>query len=176
MSKAEAKADDAAEAPRKKSKLLPIIVGVVLLLAAGGGAAAWFFLKKGDDEAAAKADAEAHGEHAKANKKADKHAPPVYVPLDPFVVNLADAEESRYLQVGLVLEVEEEAVVAAVKAQMPAIRNRILLLLSSKNAAELASLEGKQKLAQAIVDEARAPLPKKGPTVEGVHFSSFIIQ
>jgi flagellar FliL protein len=52
------------------------------------------------------------------------------------------------------------------------------MLLSSKRASEITSMEGKQKLAEAVVAEVRAPLSMPGPTkgIEAVHFSAFVIQ
>ena len=75
--KAAPKADDAP--PKAKSKMMLIIIIVVILAAAGGGGA-WFMMKGGD---------EAHETGgAKKTKKASKSAPPEYVVLEQFVVNL----------------------------------------------------------------------------------------
>jgi len=156
-----------AAAPKKgKGLLIAVLAGVALLLAGGGGA--WYFLK-GSGEAAADT---AHGD-----KKAPKKAP-LFVTLEPFTVNLRDDEGAHYLQVAVVLSVTDAGVGDAIKVHMPMIRNGILLLLSSKRSDELASLDGKQKLATEIATEARKPLAAAGVTegVESVYFSSFVIQ
>lgn len=156
-------AEQAAATPpaKGKSKKL-ILIAAIVLLAAGGGGAGWYFMHKGK--------ADEHAEPAPVKK-----APPVFVTLEPFTVNLAD--QDRFLQVGVVYEVAGNEVAEAMKAQMPVIRSRILLLLSSKTVEALTGVDGKQKLAEELLTEARAPLAPKGDEAIGqVHFSSFVIQ
>ena len=156
------------DAPKKKSKkgLIIAIASVVLLGAGGGGA--WFFLNKGepDPEAAAQASAD--------KKKAAR----VFVTLEPFIVNLADRESERYAQVGVVLEVENKETEAQMTAKMPAVRNEILLLLSSKQAEEVSSREGKEQLAKEIVVASNKILETTPATntIERVNFTHLIIQ
>lgn len=177
----EATADAASgKGGKSKAKLL-IIVGIVLaVLLAGGGAAAFFLTKKGQDEtAAAGDDAEAEEQDApkgkkKAKKKAKGDHPPIFVSLDPFTVNLSDTDADRFAQIQLVLEVSEKTVDEELKVQLPAVRNAILLLLSSKSARELLTLEGKQKLATEVVAATAARIGDD--KVESVHFAQFIVQ
>ena len=124
--------------------MLAIIAAAVLLLAGGGGAV-WVFLSKGDAEHAAQAE-----------KPRLKH-PPKFVTLEPFVVNLS-GEVQHYLQVGIDLKVSEEVIEDQIKAHLPQIRNGVLLLLSSKNADELGTLEGKNLLRREIRAAVNAPL------------------
>jgi flagellar FliL protein len=154
---------DAPPAPvRGKSKKLMLIAAIVLLAVAGGGSAAWYFTNKGKANEPAEA-------------AAPQKAPTVFVNLETFTVNLAD--EGRFLQVGIVYAVAGNEIAEAMKVQMPVIRSRILLLLSSKNADALTGVDGKQKLAEELLVEARAPLAPKGDeSIAQVHFSSFVIQ
>ncbi|GCL65009.1 flagellar basal body-associated FliL family protein [Pseudaquabacterium pictum] len=205
---AAAAADAAPPAKGGKKKLIIIIVAVLLVVLIGGGAA-FFLLKKKPAEG----EEGAEGGHAKAEAaepapkprpKHDPKHPPVFVPLDPFTVNLADKETERYAQIGVTLELEDAKTEAELKIYMPAIRNNILMVLSHKTAAQLLTREGKDKLAQSIlyasvrplgydIEEeeeeeepaADAPPPKKKkkkkkpPTnlpVVAVHFSNFIVQ
>jgi flagellar FliL protein len=123
--------------------------------------------KNADAEAAATADEGEDGEaeHAPAAKQTkkpehdkDEHkGPPTFVPLDPFIVNLADKEGERFAQVGISLQVEDAHIAEEMKGYMPAIRNAVLMILSHKTSAELLSIEGKRKLAEEIRrDAARA--------------------
>jgi flagellar FliL protein len=123
----------------------------------------------------------------------------VFVPLDPFVVNLADREADRFAQVGITLEVADAHVGDEIKAYMPAIRNNILLLLAHKTSAELMDHEGKEQLAKEVRREALRPMGFELPDedeesaakkkkkkakaeeaqelpIKSVQFSSFIIQ
>ena len=164
---------DAGTAPKKKGKkLLIIIIAALVLLAAAGGGAAFLMMKK--NMAGAKPEA----------KKATRSGPPVFTALEPFTVNLADPGREHYLQIGLTYEVHAADVGEALKSQMPLIRSRVLLLLTSRTADELASPQGKGKLASDLVGLARAALAgataasaknDEGGVID-VHFSSFIIQ
>lgn len=206
---APAPAAKAEDAPKKGGKKKLIVIALAVLLAAGGGGG-WMFYAKSKAAAAEAAEAAANGDdedthHApkKTAKKAhvDKGAPPVFLPLDPFVVNIADEETERYLQLGITLQLDDAKTGDQVKAYMPVIRNNILLLVAHKHAAELQTHEGKEKLARQIQRETLRPMgievddedeedddaPKKKKKkkkrqvatdypVVAVHFSSFIIQ
>jgi flagellar protein FliL len=155
----------AESAPKKgKGKLLVIIIATVVLLAGGGGAA-WYFLhakKTGEQEVAHES------EPAKA---------PVFVKLEPFTVNLTSDGEDHYLQTDVELKVSDAKIVDKVKEHMPEIRNNLLLLLSSKTAGGLASVEGKQKLSGEIKEQVNKVLHGKDEDgVSGVFFTSFVIQ
>ena len=178
--------EEGAEAPKKKSKKLLIIIlaAVILLVLAGGGA---FMLLKKDSHAENDEDiAEETVKSKKKDKKADS-APPVFVNLDTFTVNLIPETGDQYLQVILALELEDAHADEAIKAHMPKVRNNIMLLLSSKKASELLPKEGKEGLAEALKHEINAIIepPQKnkraetisneGP-VKSVLFTSFIIQ
>jgi flagellar protein FliL len=148
-------------APPKKKKKLIIIVASVLLLASGGGGAAWYFGMRGKS-----------AENAQA---APKKVLPIFLNLEPFVVNLSGSE--NYLQVGVVYAVDTNEVSEAIKAHLPAVRSRVLLRLSSKTVAELTTLEGKQKLTDEILNDAKESLDeaqRKG--LINMHFSAFVIQ
>jgi flagellar FliL protein len=200
----------AADAPKSggKKKLI-MMVAVAAIVLGGGGVGALVMMKKKAADAAAAADGDGEAAPAHAEKKkssSEKKEKPTFVPMDPFVVNLADHDSDRYAQIGITLEVGDEKVGEEIKAYLPAIRNNILLLLAHKSSADLQGGEGKEKLAKQIrrealkamgeeVDEedddeeapaADAPPPKKkkkkkksvedDAPIRSVQFSSFIIQ
>lgn len=186
---AKPEADATAKAAAPKSKKMLVIVGAVLVLALGGGGAFYFMSKN----SAAEGDAS----HAVASKPAAPKTPPVYLPLDNMVVNLADPGGERVTQIGITLEVRDAKASDAVKVYLPAIRSGVLMLISQRTADELLSQEGKEKLAAAILREASIPFgggdeeeedttntkkKKRRAVVEveypvvGVLFSSFIVQ
>jgi flagellar protein FliL len=156
-------------APDKRRKLLIVggIVAAVALCAVG----AYYFLKPKSATEDVKPVA---GQAApKATQKLW-----LYLPMDTFTVNLRDAEQERFLQATINLEIADSATVEAIKLQMPSIRNRVLLLLSSKTSEDLMPREGKEKLSAEIATELRKSL--EGATaskgVEQVLFSHFVIQ
>ncbi|HXU50550.1 MAG TPA: flagellar basal body-associated protein FliL [Casimicrobiaceae bacterium] len=150
----------AAAAPAKSGrKWLFIAVALVAVLAIGG--AGWYFLAP----------------HAAAEAKAAAPKPPVFVPLDAFTVNLAEENGDHYLQVGIVYQVSDDKVVDTMKQYMPVLRNRILLLLSSKKPSDLASVDGKRKLVDELVAAVKDAMPlPTGQEVRGALLSSFVIQ
>ena len=143
-------AADAAPAPKGKKKLIIIIAAAVLLLGGGGGAALMLMKKKPVDEEGGDDHAQVEKAKPKAAAAAPRHDPkhpPVFTPLDPFTVNMADRETERYAQVALTLELDDAKTGETVKAFMPAIRNNILMVLAHKTSAQILGAEGKTKLA-----------------------------
>ena len=132
-------------APPKAGKKKLVIIVAVLVLALGGGGGAFFMMKKKAAEAEEAAGEDGHAKTAKKDKKKDEKVLPVFVPLDPFTVNLADRETERFAQVGITLEIDDAKTGDQLKAYMPAIRNNILMTLAQKTAAELQTVEGKEK-------------------------------
>ena len=157
---AAAAAEPVADAPKKGKKKLIIIVAAALILVGGGGGG-YFFMAKKKAEAAAAAAAEEDGEDAapvhKASKDGHKTAP-TYVPLDPFVVNLADKESDRFAQIGVTLQVDDAKFADEMKTYMPAIRNGILMVLAHKTSSQLLARAGKESLAEEIMREAAKPM------------------
>jgi len=156
--------------PKAKSKMMIIIIAVVLLAAIGGGGA-WFMMRGSADD---------HAAGAPKKAKAAKAAPPEYVALESFTVNLQPQAEGtdQYLQVQMTLQVAGAEQAELFKTNMAKVRNRILLLLSSKKASEINTIEGKKKLAGEIVAVTKEPFVEKGDEqeVSEVLFTSFIIQ
>lgn len=147
--------------PKRSFKKILILAFVGLLLI-GGGLGAYLFLS--DDPPAAK---EAQASHAPAKHTAT-------MPLDPFLVNLADRESRRYLKLKVELEVENEGAAKELEKLLPRIRDALILLLSSKTYLDLSTYEGKQQLKQEIKQKVTA-LPG-GSKVSEVFFTEFVAQ
>ena len=175
-------ATNSAAAPAQgKSKKLIIIGAVVALLVVVIAAAVLFLANRSQGDM--------YGDDAPA--KSVKLVP-TFLPLENMVVNLADAGGDRFAQVGITLELQDEATASTVKQYMPSIRNGILMLVSQRTADELLLREGKEQLAADILREVTRPLGTDKPRakadededrprrrsnpVQRVLFSSFIIQ
>lgn len=187
---AKPEAADADKPPAKSKKMLIIILAAVLVLVLGGGGAFFFISKKH----AAEEDGEEVAPPPKAAAHAAPKTPPVYLPMDSMVVNLADPGGERVAQVGITLELMDAHASDTVKSYLPTIRSSILMLISQRTADELLKAEGKEKLVEDIVkaaavpfgggeeEEDHAPKKKKKKVVHveypvtGVLFSSFIVQ
>jgi flagellar FliL protein len=165
----------AAEAAPKKSrkKLVFIIVLLLVVILAIAAAGAFLLMKRHSAE-------EADEEEVVTETVKKKNAPPVYVAMDAFTVNLAPDPADQYVQLILSVEVASPQIDERIKAYTPKIRNNVMMLLSSKKAAELLTKEGKEKLAVEIRDQMNqvlAPNAKGDDApVKEVLFTSFIIQ
>ncbi len=170
--KAEAKAEAAPAGGGSKKKLIIIIVAV-LVLALGGGGAAWYFMHGADS-----AEHEEEPVKKKSKKKKKEAGPPVYVPVEAFTVNLQPEEGEQYLQLAFTLQLSDAEQSEVIKSNMPKVRSRILLLLSSKRASEINTPEGKQQLGKEILEQVNLPFEEHGDEqeVSEVLFTSFIIQ
>jgi len=155
---------EVAPAPKSKKKLIIMIAAAVIL--AGGGGAGWYFTHQKSDHKSVEAK---HEEPA--------HAP-VFVTLEAFTVNLQPDPDDKFLQTEISLQVDNPEQAELMKAQMPAVRSRLLMLLTSKTASEISTSEGKQKLSDEIIAEVKKPFAKgaKPQEVTGVFFTSFVIQ
>ncbi|WP_244814907.1 flagellar basal body-associated protein FliL [Caballeronia sp. Lep1P3] len=146
----------------KLKRILIIAIGATALLGAGAGTAYFVIGKTGHGAA-----------------KPVPVPPPVFFPLDSLTVNLqADDGIMHYLRVGLTLKLKNEKAQAALTERMPEIRSRVLLLLSAKHPEELATIDGKRKLAS----ELRTAVETAGSTVDQpahvdeVLFTEFVVQ
>ncbi len=172
-------------APKTKKKLI-ILIAIVLVLAIGGGAAAYFMLKKPDAAHAKGKPGEKaeHGEEAAAEEGAEEegHADPktalTFVPFETFTVNLLPDPDEKFLQLDLTMEVKGAELAEKMKTQMPALRNRVLLLLTSKKASDISTPEGKAQLSEELLVELKKPLTAHGKPLQvtQVLFTSFVIQ
>ncbi len=155
-------------APKKSNKKLIIIIAVVSLLLIGGGVAG--FLMMGGEPA--------EGEHAAEEAEAEKPKDPVFVKLDTFTVNLNPEEGEKFLQVDITLNASGAHDADEIEKRMPQVKNRILMILTSKLASEISDMEGKQMLAEEITESVNEPYSEGGEplTVTEAFFTSFVIQ
>jgi flagellar FliL protein len=170
-------------APKKSKKLLFIVVALILalVLAAAG---VLLLLAKGGSEG----EEEEEAQEEVVSKKGNSGAPPVFVEMESFVVNLVPEKTENgdigpYMRATLSLEVDSPAEDAQLKAWMPRIRNDVTLIMSGKKESELRTKEGKEALAQEIRDGVNSVIspPRKGGKapdgpVRAVLFTQFIIQ
>jgi len=177
---------------KKKGGKLKLIILLVVLLAVlgGGGFAAWkFFLQpkmagggnqteathseespSGNGEEGKKAEGEGgHGEGGKAPAGG-----PQLVKLETLVVNLSDPTGRRYLKATMEVEMANAAAAADLNANMPKIKDMLLMLLSSKTYADIATMDKKLELKNEIVDRLNLVVGKA--KIKGVYFTDFVVQ
>ncbi|AOU98463.1 hypothetical protein BI364_11305 [Acidihalobacter yilgarnensis] len=154
-----------------KTKLI-VIISVIVLLVLGLGIGATLFLTGAFSHKADKAD-KAHTE-APAPKK-----PAIYMSIEPaLVVNLGPDQPVRFLQIGIDVMAREQKVIDAVKENMPAIRNRLISLLSGQKYAVVSTPDGKETLRKQVLASINEVLKAAGDQhlVEQVYFTNFVMQ
>ncbi len=155
----------------KKSPLKWILLLVILLLLGGGGYFAYIKFFSGAEEKPA--------EEQTAEQQAGEQAVPTQgehqiVTLPTFLVNLADPLGRRYLKMTLDVECVSPEAAEELNKNMPKVRDAIILLLSSKTYADLATLENKTLLKMEIVKKLNLVLGK--PDIAQVYFTEMVIQ
>lgn len=140
-----ASAEAAPKAGGKKGLIKLIVIVLVVGGAIGGGA--WWYLGHKNAEGAAEA-------------KQAPAKPPVFYPLETFTVNLVLIETPQFLQTGITLQVSDNAVIEELKTLTPVVRDRILMLMSSRKSTDLLTIEGKRQLGSDIVDAMNEVLGK----------------
>ncbi|XKE45451.1 flagellar basal body-associated protein FliL [Halomonas organivorans] len=142
---------------------------VVLVVLASSAAAAALFMVFNQDDGQAKAD----------EPQAVEYQAPIFVEIEPFTVNLADDDYgARLLYAGISLKVADTQSKELLASHMPQVRSRLLTLLAGKQAAELTSPNGKQRLAEQVKAALEAPMAETQPelTIDDVLFTEFIVQ
>ena len=172
---------EAKEEDHKKSGVLRWIILPVSLIVLGGGGffSNWKFSCLPAPETALAAETEkSHGEAKSEGKeeseKGGKHVD-LMVPLDSFVVNLADPPPARrYMKIKVDAQMADEKAAAGIKDKMVVIRDSILMLLSSKTSLEVSSMEGKLAMRKEIAEKINLAL--EGPKVVRVFYTELVIQ
>jgi flagellar protein FliL len=153
-----------AEAPKKSRKGLILVVSAALLIVLGASGFFGFRYYKGKSSA---------GSALKGSQAPKKEEVKSTLALDPFLVNLADKDESRFVkttfQLGLAEEVKEDS-----KSSIPAMRDSIITLLSSKTADQILTAQGKDKLREEVRARVNAVSPKL--RVLEVYIVEFVVQ
>jgi flagellar FliL protein len=159
-------------------KLVLLIVVGTLVLGAGGTLGLMKLTSGGHSsethkEEAPTAKTESHGESAKAGA-ASAGTPGAIFDLEPFIVNLADTPEIRYLKVTVKLELDRTDVATELTSRLPPIRDAVLVLLTGKDSATLRTPHGKFQLREEMTQRINALLPR--PVVRSAYFTEFVIQ
>ncbi len=152
------------------SKKLMLIIILAVAVLGGGGGAAWFLMgSDGEEEAHAtekKHEEDSHDEHAS--------EPGPVVELEPFVLNLADQGQLRYLKMTVKLELDRPEAETDYPLKVPAIRDTLLVLLSSKESHLLRTTNGKRRVREEMLSRVNGVM-KKGK-ISNVFFTDFVIQ
>ena len=171
-------------------KLLILVFLVVLLAGAGGGGYFYFFRQPADGDETAKesTDKEKKSKSKKSKKSGDEDAEEKsaadeptadadvknVVDLQPFIVNLADTEQARYLRLNVSVGVAGGEGEKPDQLFVTRVRNAMLAVLSAKSSEEVLSSEGKAKLRRELLKAAQKASAE--PEVLAIYITDFIVQ
>ena len=147
--------------PGKSKKKIFIIMGVLVLVLAGLGGG-YFFMKS-------------KSAPAPVERKAES---PIFLPLEPFTVNLQPGGRSRFLHVSVTLKLADAASQAQMTQYLPEVRSRVLSTLSNREAESLATPEDRTRLSGEIMQSLSQSFGPNTPKqkITGVMFITFMLQ
>ncbi|MCH1492300.1 MAG: flagellar basal body-associated FliL family protein [Luminiphilus sp.] len=167
-------ADQLEEGGGGKRKLFLLIGIAVLMLALGAGAGYFAGGMRSDDTAATDGVEE---EEAREEKKREKRHN-IYVTVGKLLAAVEHNGGTRYIQAEVDLVGYEKEIMDDAQHNVPALRNRLLLLFSSQDFDEVRTIAGRERLRlqslKAVNDVLE--LDPKGDRVEDVYFTAFVIQ
>ena len=105
--------------------------------------------------------------------------PAIYSPINPsIVVSYQEGSSTRFLQVSVEAMARDDESIAAFQANLPQIRNNLLMLFASQDLEELSSREGKEMIREASLKEVQSVLDAEhtGARIEEVFFTNFVVQ
>jgi len=159
--------------PKKSLKLIIIAGGGLLALLLVGGGAAYFLLSSPAPDSPEKASLldKAKSLFPGGKKSPDSPATAIHK-MEPFLVNLADPGQLRYLKVTLHVETPLKA--EEYEKKLPQLRDSVLSILSSKLFKDILTSEGKNALREEIKGRMNQVLAEV--KVQNVYFTEFVIQ
>lgn len=176
-------AEDKPEKSGSRLRTIILIVVIVVLLLVIAVGATIFFLGGLSRHSHGKS----HHGHTTVVKP-----PPIYFAIKPaMIVNFQNPTKARYLQVGIDVMTRDKKVIKSIKADMPAIRNRLIILLSDQKYAQISTPAGKEKLRLEVRKSINSVLKKnsnnskeKGSDhskstadkVDKIYFTKFVMQ
>lgn len=158
-------------APKDKKKLFIIIGAAAVVIIA----LAVVFLGGGKKEKGKEGEAEAKVEQkAEGGKEGAAGAVTTAFALEPFIVNIYDGQELRYLRVKVEFETATPDAKTEIESRQPPLRDAILVLLTTKTLQDIQDLQGKNQLRDEILVAANKILPPG--KVTKVYFTDFVVQ
>lgn len=141
-----------------KSKIIIIIIAILLVIVLLLGAVFYFMTKSPSQEepsqmqstsqnSASLGDAQTS---SNVNSRNYIRVGPTYQ-LDQFIVNLLTQSGRRYLKVTMSLEMTNADLQNELSAKLPAVRDTIIDILSSKSLEDVSTTRGKEKVKEEIV-------------------------
>jgi len=153
--------------PRGRRVVKVIAIAALLIATSAAGAGAFYFFMAEGPKADRSDDA-----------KPVEIREPIYLKVGPMTVNIQSNRGDRLLYMSMMVEVGDDETKTFLENNMPAINNRMLILLSQQRAENINAIDGKQLVADKILDALQEPFSDPQPelVIESVFFQEFIVQ
>ncbi|MGE0156638.1 MAG: flagellar basal body-associated protein FliL [Geobacter sp.] len=178
MAKDDQAGTEAPEGGNKKMLFIIIGAAVAVLLVL---VVVFMMMGKGDKKESkegegAKTEAAAGGGHGGAPAAGGEGAAgaATVFALEPFIVNIYDGQELRYLKVKIEMEMANPAIKPELDGRLAAMRDAILVVLTSKTLQDIQDIQGKNQLREEILT-AISKIVAQGK-VTRIYFTDFVIQ
>jgi flagellar FliL protein len=105
---------------------------------------------------------------------------PIYYAMDPaLVVNLNEGQRMHFMQITVQFMSHDQAVIDAIDANQPPIRDALIMLLSHQTGETMRGVQGREEVRKQALSDVRKVLAevagvKKG--LDAVYFTDFVIQ
>jgi flagellar FliL protein len=184
--------DSGEHSPSNKKRKLILLLLLLLILGGGGGGGYFFYQrfqaqaegdKAGAEEEAAEEEAtddETEEEPEAQGKKGggpalpdDKNVKKV-LEMQPFIVNLADKGEARYLRLTISLGIGETKEEKPDPLFTTRVRNAVIAVLTTKSSEEVLTQEGRTALRHELLQAVQQAA--KEPKVYAIYIIDFIVQ
>ncbi|MFZ1984866.1 MAG: flagellar basal body-associated FliL family protein [Desulfatitalea sp.] len=155
-----------------KKVMIMALGGVVLFVGMMGGG---FFMmwQKMNASIAQIQSSSSKDDKGHAAKEEEEAIKPTYK-MDTLIVNLADQGGKRYLRITMEFELSGPEVLDEIPKRLSQLRDTILMILPSKQYADISTTEGKTALRDELIAKINTVL-KKG-TVTTIFFTEFVVQ
>lgn len=163
-------ANDVEVTTKKKTGLGPWIAAITIALLSNIGWAVVFLHSPSQASAEATAVAPEAAEVATGSAR----EPGPLMDLNHFVVNLNDTGTTRYLRIGISLELNAEDDRTTVQKYLVPLRDQYIRHLSSLEPSQLLSAQDKDDLKAVLMERTESVLPQRA--VREIYFTEFMMQ
>ena len=98
----------------------------------------------------------------------------IVVPLETFIVNLADKGGTRYLRLTIGLELGSKELQKEINKRLPQVRDSILMILPTKRFSDISTAEGKIALRDEMMEKLNSFLTQG--SITNIYFREFVVQ
>ena len=154
---------------KRSRKFLIIVLLLIVLVGVAGAGGFYRWRHRGASTQAANKDGK-----AEQKERAEDSEVKEVIELQPFIVNLADKNETRYLRMTISLGVGETSEEKADPLFTTRVRNAILGVITTRTSDQVLTSEGKEHLRKDMLEAARTAVEK--PEVHAIYITDFIVQ